>query len=200
MKMHKIRAVALAAALGLSIRAGRTCDVAFPYRMGAGFQGELNRSIFSSVVEPCLIDTTNPPAYYGCAVVVNTSANSVRNMLSSDTGLTTIYGIAMRPFPTQQASSSNNWGQIALGTSVAPPTSGVLDIVRDGYVFVKLNAGTATKKGPVYIWVAASTGSHVQGGFEASATGGSTIALTNAWFNGPADANGIVEVYVEVAN
>jgi len=201
MKMNKIRAVALAAALGLSVRSARTCDVAFPYRMGSGFQGDLARSIYSSEVEPCLINTTNPPAFYGCAVVVDTATNSVRNMLAGDTALTTIYGITMRPFPTQQASSSNNWGAIALGASVAPPTVGVLDVIREGYVMVKCNnSGAPTKKGAVYVWVAASSGNHVQGGFEASATGGSTIAITNAWWNGPADANGIAELMIVKQN
>lgn len=200
MMKTKIRASALAVALSLSVVYARTKDVAFPYRMGAGFQGEPNRSMFGAVIEPELINTTTPPLFYGCAVVVDTTTNSVRALAAGDTALTSIYGVTVRPFPTQQASTSTNWGQIALGTPVAPPSSGVLDVMREGYIFVKVNAGTATKKGPAYVWVAASSGNHVQGGFEATATGGSTIAITNAWFNGPADAAGIAELFITAVN
>ena len=196
--------VSILAALALGIvtsSKARTTDVAFAYRMGAGFEGEVNRgALNSSVIEPALIDTTNPPLFYGCAVLVNTASNGVRNILASDSAITTIYGVAVRPYPTQQAQSSNNFATISLSASVAPPTSGVIDVIREGYVFAKCRAGTPTKKGPVYVWFAASSGNHVQGGFEATATGGSTATLTNAWWNGPADANGIAEMFIAVAN
>jgi hypothetical protein len=46
------------------------------------------------------------------------------------------------------------------------------------------------------VWAAASAGEHVLGAFEAAADGANTIALTNAEFNGPADADGVCEIRV----
>ena len=196
----KIRALAIAAALCLQIRDARTTDVAFPYRMGAGFPGEVTRSSFSNQIEPCLINVATPPLAYGCAVLVDTATNSVRQMAAGDTAVTKIYGVTVRPFPQQQASTAGGqYGAVALGTAGVPPTSGVIDVIREGYVMVKLsNGGTVTKQGPVFVWVAASTGNHVQGGFEAAASAGNTAALADCWFNGPSDANGIVELYIAV--
>lgn len=196
----KIHALAIAAALALTIRDARTTDVAFAYRMGAGFPGEVTRSSFTNVIEPALINVATPPLAYGCAVVVDTATNSVRQMAAGDTALTKIYGITVRPFPQQQASTSGGqYGAVALGTAGVPPTTGMLDVLREGYMLVKLsNGGTATKNGPVFVWVAASSGNHVQGGFEVAASAGNTIALTDAWFNGPSDSNGIVELFIAV--
>jgi hypothetical protein len=36
----------------------------------------------------------------------------------------------------------------------------------------------------------------IQGGFHAAADAGNTVAITNAKWNGPADANGIAELVV----
>ena len=47
----------------------------------------------------------------------------------------------------------------------------------------------------VYIWIAASSGAHVQGGFEADASSGNTVTLGSKWkWGGPADANGNAEL------
>lgn len=177
--------------LGLEIDRGRARagDVAFTYRMGAGFPGDVNRTHPFSV-EPALQDPTNPILGYGFACVVNTAANSVRQMAAGDTALTAVYGILARPYPTQQQSGgmSSPFGQ------QVPPATGVVDVLKQGYVMVPI-VGQPTKGGAVFVWVAASSGSHVQGGFEAAATGGSTIALgARITFNGPPDANGIGEL------
>lgn len=200
MMKTEIRALAIAAALCLQIRDARTTDVAFPYRMGAGFPGEVTRSSFSNQIEPALINVATPPLAYGAGVVVDTTTNSVRQMAAGDTALTKIYGVTVRPFPQQASNTNGNaYGAVALGTAGVPPTTGVIDVLREGYVMVKLsNGGTATKQGAVFLWVATSTDNHVQGGFEVAASAGNTIALTDCWFNGPSDANGIVELYIAV--
>ncbi|MCI0152380.1 hypothetical protein KNO81_42040 [Paraburkholderia sediminicola] len=105
-----------------------------------------------------------------------------------------IYGITVLPFPTQRASGAN-YGAAGFGAA-APPANGALDVLRSGYIMTTLAGATpAGKGGPVYVWIAASSGPHVQSGFESTPTTGSTIALAgNTTFNGAADAASIVEI------
>ncbi len=179
---------------GVYVGRRRTRDVAFTYRMGAGFAGDINRTHpFSS--EASLIDPTNPPLGYGLAVLPVAASNGVRQMAAADQGGTYIYGVTVRPYPTQQQSGGMS---ASIGTTT-PPVSGVIDILKLGYIMVPIvNTGgaPATKGGAVFVWCAASGGGHLQGGFETAATGGSTIALplTFATFNGPADSSGIGEL------
>ena len=175
-----------------------THDVAFTYRMGAGFAGDVNRTHPASI-EPVLTNQTNPPTRYGDPVVVDTATNTVRKLLSTDTAVTVIYGILVRPFPIQAASSAGNYGAASIGNAVPPVGVQVVqDVLREGYGLTQV-VGTPTKYGAVFIWIAAASGAHVSGGFEAAASGGNTIAITNARFNGPPDASGVTEVQVFVA-
>lgn len=178
---------------GRFVGRARTHDVAYTYRMGAGFVGDVNRTHPASI-EPVLIDVNSPPTAYGQAVVVDPTTQGVRPLGAGDTSLDAIYGITVRPFPLQQ-SSANNYGTIGIGAAT-PPVAGVMDVLRSGYIMAALTGNaSAVKGGRVYVWVAASSGNHVQGGFEAAATGGSTILLDEkTYFNGPADANGVVEI------
>ena len=189
-KLFVPRAPAIVRPEGKYLGRRRTKDVAFTYRMGAGFAGDVNRTHPFSV-EPCLIDPANPPLGYGLAVLVNTNANAVRQLAAGDNGGTYIYGVTVRPYPTQQQSG----GMSAPFGNQVPPVTGVIDVLTTGYIMVPI-VGNVTKGGLVYVWAAASGGGHIQGGFEAGATGGSTIALpaTIATFNGPADASGIGEI------
>jgi hypothetical protein len=174
----------------------KTRDVAFTFRMGAGFTGDVNRTHPASI-EPVLIDASAPPLLFGEAVVVDPTTQGVRPLVAGDSALTKVYGVTVRAFPTQQ-SSGTNYGAAALGSAV-PPVSGVMDVLRSGYIMVQLgnNAWPNAKKGSaVFVWIAASSGNHVQGAFEDTATGGSTIALDTSLytFNGTADASGVVEL------
>ncbi len=191
---HTLIAMAAGIALsGTAVRA-RTHDVAFTYRMGAGFPGDVNRTHPASIL-PGLMNTTNPVRLYGDPVVIDTATNSYRGILVGDTAVTTIAGILVRPYPTQQTTGGMT---STLGAAV-PPVTGVVDVLNDGFIIARCNnfaAQQPTKGGAVFIWYAASTGAHVQGGFESVATGGSTIAITNARWNGPTDANGITEIQV----
>ena len=173
--------------------------VAFPFRMGAGFPGDVNRGHPQSV-EPVLIDPTNPPTAYGQPVLIVTASNGVRPFAAGDTSVTVIWGVTVRPFPTQ-ASSGTAFGGAAIG-SITPPTTGAADVLRAGYIMGKIPAGSTqpVKGGAVFVWCAATSGSHIQGGFESVASGGNTAALdtTRYQFNGPADANGNVEVCINI--
>ena len=175
----------------------KTRDVAFTFRMGAGFAGDVNRTHPASI-EPVMIDSSAPPTFYGQPVLLGADSNSnygARAFASGDQSNTVAagYGITVRPFPVQQSSGSN-FGAAALGAAT-PPTNGVVDVLRSGYIMVNLpNGGSPVKGGAVYVWAAASTGNHVLGGVEAAYSAGNTTQLLNATFNGSPDASGNVEV------
>lgn len=173
----------------------RTCDVAFTFRMGAGYSGDVNRT-HPFGVEPCLIDPANPPLFYGELVFYDrTSVNGVRPPVDGDANATAIHGdgITVRPFP-QQAQSASNSGAVALGAGNTPPVTGVIDILKNGYIMAPV-VGTPNKGDTVYVWCTANSGSHVRGGFEAAASGGNTVPLdADSYFNGPPDSTGIVEI------
>lgn len=176
----------------------KTRDVAFQFRMGAGFAGALNR-IQPASIEPTLINTTTPPTLYGQAIVVDAAGQGVRPLVAADNALAAVYGVTVRPYPTQQ-SSAGPYGAAPFG-SVAPPVAGIIDVLRAGYILVQLG-GTfiAAKKGaPVYVWTAVSAGAHVQGAFEDTFSAGNTTqALVGVTFNGAPDATGITEICFNV--
>ena len=171
----------------------RTCDVAFNYRMPAGFAGDVNRTHPASI-EPCLLDPTNPPTFYGQAVLVNGSSQGVVKVgVTDDHALTDIYGVTVRPYPIQQQSGgmSSPFGAGAI------PAAQPVDVLKSGYIMVPV-VGVPVKGGQVHVWAVPSTGSHVAGGFEASSSAGNTIDLpiSTYTFNGGPDANGICEVII----
>lgn len=170
----------------------KTRDVAFAFRMGAGFPGDVNRSHPASI-EPCMNDVQTPVTLFGQPVLCDTTDQSVRPFAAGDASDTVPagYGISVRPYPFQQASASN-FGEASIGA--APVPAGAIDVLRAGYIMGKLNTGTAAKGAPVYVWCAATSGSHIQGGLETAASSGNTVQLKNATFNGKADAQGNVEI------
>lgn len=179
---------------GPDIVRARTADVAFGYRMGAGFPGDVNRTHPASVV-PALTNATTPPRAYGDPLLHDLATNSLRGVVSGDQSATAINiaGIMVRSFPTQQMSGGMS---SALGAAV-PPTSGVLDVCSQGFVICKIPAGAvAAKGGQVFIWCAATASTNVQGALVVAASAGNTVPVANAKFNGPADADGNVEVEV----
>lgn len=179
----------------------RTVDVAYPFRMGAGFAGDVNRT-HPAEIEPALVDQVNYPTQYGMACVIDGTSHKVRRLIPTDYNtVTEIFGCVVRPYPSQQTNNPNQYGQSPIG-SAAPPTSGVADFVRSGLLMVQLNAGVANpvKGGAVFVWCAATSGDHITGGFETQASAGNTAALdpNKYQFNGPGDANGICELSVNV--
>lgn len=158
--------------------------VAYTYRMPAGIPGDANRSQ-SLTIEPQYYDPANPCGSYGIPVV--RTANGIRPVQASDT-LAEIYGLLVRPYPTTGGNPSD-----PLGTST-PPTSGQCDVLKRGYMVVKLNGSTAAAAdGVVYVRVATPGSGKPVGGIEAAADSTNTVAL-NAYFMGAADANGNVEI------
>jgi hypothetical protein len=174
----------------------RVCDnaAAFTFRMGAGFPGAVNRS-HPCNIEPALIDTTSgaPPTFYGQAVVADAAApNGVRVPKTGDTAAL-IYGVTVRPFPTQQASATSL--NAAYGNIAPPNPAQPIDILKSGYIIVTLQGAAPTFKGtPVNVCTIAGTG-YVAGGFSADTVSGTFVTLdSKSYFNGPEDASNIVEL------
>lgn len=187
--------------------------VAFLYRMPAGIPGEVNK-IWAAVIEPGVITpfgTSGAPSAYGVPLVIDATTGNMRTLLTADgtsfvmggNTVTTIasgalgingfypYGILVRPFPTGGT-------QDPLGTST-PPTSGACDVLKSGYINVLLSGSVAAVKGgQVYIWIAAASGTHILGGWEAAPSAGNAILVPNCYFNGPADAAGNTEIAFNV--
>jgi len=160
--------------------------VAFTYRMPAGVPGAVTRSS-AATIEARPLDPTNYPTTFGVAVAIDATSKALRSITTGDAA-EAVYGIYVRPFPT-----TGN-GTDGLGTST-PPSSGIGNVLRRGYITVKLNGATASAlDGAVYVRVAAAATGKPIGGFEAAADSTNTILLTNAIYTGPADANGNTEI------
>jgi hypothetical protein len=163
--------------------------------MPAGIPGETNRG-FACIIEPASLTplgTTGHPTTYGVPLVVDQTGGNVGNMrtIAAGDATTAIYGLYVRPYPT-------GGSQDPLGVST-PPNDGPCDVLRSGYMSVLLSGSTAAVKGgQVYVWTAAASGTHIVGGFESTNPSGSGVLLTNGFFMGPADANGITEISLKV--
>jgi hypothetical protein len=154
-------------------------------RMPAGFPGSISRSD-SLTVEQEIIDSSNPPAKYG--VPIKIVGGKLQGLEASDAGSVTA-GWMVKPYPTQ--STDNN-----LGSAAVPPTTGIGDRMRRGFMTVTLAKGTAAKGGQVYV-VTTAGGTVVLNDIVTSASpagGGTGVAVTGSFFTGPADAGGVVEI------
>lgn len=158
------------------------------YRMPSGIPGAISRQSVSTI-EPALLDSTNTFSAYGLfGKIVSGKFVPVG---SGDTA-SVVYGLLVRPYPTQGANASD-----PLGTAV-PKTSGPCDVLRRGYMTVKLNAGTAALAGQVYVRVANAAAGKPIGGIEAASDGSNTIAINGATFMSAADASGNVEIALNI--
>lgn len=162
--------------------------VAIISRAPVGFPGSISRSD-SKTVQQEIGDTTNPPTAFGR--VVKLVSGKLQAFASGDAN-TVIVGLLARPYPFQ--SGTNGFGE------AAPPVGGILDTLKRGYMTVKLAVGTAAKGGQVYV-VNTAGGTVVVGDFVTSASpagGGSAVAVTGAYFMGPADSNGVTEISYKI--
>lgn len=189
-------AALLAAPAAGAVRA-RTRDISFQYRMGAGFPGDVNRTHPASILPGLMTPTlASKVRLYGDPVLIDPATNSYRGILASDTAVTKVDGILVRPYPVQQTTGGM---ASAIGAAVPPDGPAVIDVLNEGFIIARCNnfaTQQPTKGGAVFIWVTANSGAHVQGGFESVANGANTIAVTNLKWNGPTDANGITEIQV----
>ncbi|WP_236209020.1 structural cement protein Gp24 [Pseudomonas tohonis] len=156
----------------------------FLYRMPAGIPGDVTRAS-QATIEPVVLNSASPFAGFGLFGKI--VSNKFVPFGAGDTNGAE-YGLLVRAYPTTGGSGSD-----PLGTST-PPTSGIADCLRRGYMTVKNNAGTPAKDGQVYVRVAAAAAGKPIGGIEAAADSTNTVAITTATFMGPADASGNVEI------
>jgi hypothetical protein len=175
----------------------RTCDVAFQYRAGAGFPGDVSRGHPASI-QPCLIDPNAPPTQFGQPVVVDAVTQGVRPIVAGDIALTDIWGVAVRPYPFQQSTTANNYGAVPTGQAGVANLQPI-DVLTGGYILVLVNTATAAavaKGGAVFIWCGAAGGGHTVGGFEGQASGGNTMALSTGRYkwNSPVDGSNVAEL------
>ncbi|MCA7083398.1 hypothetical protein K7G19_07270 [Cupriavidus sp. DB3] len=154
------------------------------YRMASGIPGDISRQS-QATVEPQIFDPALPFPGYG--LFGKLAAGKFVPVASGDTAAV-IYGLLVRPYPTTGGAGSE-----PLGTAT-PPTKGVCDVLRRGYMTVKNNAGTPALGGTVYVRVAAAAAGKPIGGIEAAADGTNTVAVAGAIFMNGGDANGNVEI------
>ena len=173
---------------------------AYLFRMNAGIPGDVNRAHPVSI-DTALMDATSPPTWYGQPVIIAATGGGVRAFAASEQSNTVpvaAWGITVRPFPVQQATTNVAFGGVAIGSSGIGSIAEV-GTIRSGYIIAQVPAGqTPVKGGGVYIWCAASTGVHILGGFEAVYSAGNTALLSNASFNSGADASGNCEIAFNV--
>jgi hypothetical protein len=156
--------------------------MALTYRMRGLFPGSVTRT-HPQWIEPCKVDPSLLPVAPGMAVKLNAAGDAVTPYVAGDTGVTQIYGVVCRVYP---------WQPTVLNVDGSATTAvPICDVLREGYIGMTCT-GTAKKDGSVFIKLA--------DGSAATATGsGITAALiTNARFNGPADAGGVAEVVVSL--
>lgn len=157
----------------------------FQFRMPAGIAGAISRGAGQATVEPQVADPAKPFLRYG--IFGKTVAEKFVPLEAGDAA-GVITGMLVRPFPTTSS-------QDGLGTST-PPTTGLLDRLKRGYMTVALKLGTAAKDAQVYV-VTTAGGTVALNDIVPAASpagGGTAVAAAGCFFTGPADANGIVEV------
>ena len=158
--------------------------VSYTTRMPSGFPGRVTRSD-SLTIEPGIIDQATPPTVFGA--FVKNVAGKLQPIAASDAA-TVVYGVLVSAYPTQSTSNP-------LGVAT-PPASGVIDVLRRGYVSVPLQGGTAVKGAAVYVVTTAGTGFPVATIATAASPGGGSaaVAVANTFFTGPADSGSVVEI------
>lgn len=159
--------------------------VAFLFRMPNGIPGDVSRQS-QAKIEAQPKNASLPFASYG---IPGKIASGRFVPLAGGETAADIYGFLVRPYPTTGRNASD-----PLGTSVPPADNMPADILRSGYLNVRVNAGTAALNGVVYVRIAAGTVNQPVGGIEAAADGANTIIVTGARFMSAADAGGNAEI------
>ncbi|HEY8354204.1 MAG TPA: hypothetical protein VIK69_04240 [Methylophilaceae bacterium] len=158
--------------------------VAFLNRMPYGIPGDVTRPSQAKIETQVFNPNAAFPAY-GLFGKIDTGKFVP---IGSGDSATDVYGILVRPYPTTGKNASD-----PLGTSV-PLNQGAADVLRSGYVNVKVNAGVPTVGGAVYIRVADAAPGQPIGGIEAAPDSTDTILVAGATFMSGADANGNAEI------
>lgn len=149
------------------------------YRMPSGITGDVSRKSHSTIEAQQVA-----AGFAGFGLFGKFDATGKIVPLGAGDTAASVYGLIVRSYPTQSATN-------ALG--VAVPVAGFNDVLRRGYMTVKVNAGTAKTGGKVFVRIAAATEAKPLGGIEAVADSTNTIEV-NAIFMHAADASSNVEI------
>ena len=134
------------------------------YRMPSGIAGDVSRGS-QSTIEAAMLGAM---AFAAFGVFAKVVAGKIEPLGAGDTA-DMAYGLLVRSYPATS-------GGDAMGVST-PPTKGVADVLRRGYITVKNNAGVTALGRPVFVRVASPTADKPIGGIEAVADGTKTIAI-----------------------
>lgn len=144
--------------------------------------------------QPDMIVETRPaggetPITFGTPLVYDTTKPAVVAAGASFTA-DAFAGVAGCEIKSALSYLEQQAGQYAPGEPVS--------VFQRGSINVKCYDGTPVLGGAVYVRTAASEtyATGVVGGFSATNESGSTVALTNCQWGGPADANGIAELVI----
>lgn len=163
-----------------------TRDISFPYFVPSGVPGVVTRLDTPPTIETQVFDAAAMPPAFGILVVVDPT-NNVRAVTTSDTTYSFMtMGFLVRPYPTQQNSTTGAVG------SGAPNSLALANVMKRGYMIVSLQNSTAATKGGQVYYRQTTSGQLVLGGIEAGSSG--TTAITNCYFTGAADSSGYVEI------
>ena len=155
-----------------------------------GVPGDLSRQ--HAIVESWNQNVTTPVTLFGVPVKEGAVDGTISPIAAADVTASVI-GFLVRAFPSQGGLSTNE----AYGAGT-PPVAGILSVMREGYMVVKVNGGVPAAQGAVYVRTVAGAGPLVVGGVEASADGANSFVLTGATFTGGPDADGNAEIRFKV--
>lgn len=157
---------------------------AYLFRMPSGIPGEVSRKA-QSVLEPVRLAEN---IAFGAPVQLNAKGEAVNVYDEAKP----VYGALARAYPTQGASEADN----ALGATGTGKAGTIGDIVRSGYMTVRLSAAEGAKpvKGTPVKVVFTATGGFAKG--EYAVTQGKEV--TGCTFMGEADAEGNTEIAVNI--
>jgi len=168
---------------------------ALMYRMNAGIPGEVSRfQTYGCTISPERQHNTTPLTQYGQVAIMAAANAGVRPATAGDVTDDMEWGFLVRPFPGADIGVGFPAGVVDFGAGT-PFTKGIVDIMRRGFMTIKLGGATAAAKGGVgYLWTAASAAPHVQGQLEAAAVTTNGFVMNRVRFMGPADASGNTEI------
>jgi hypothetical protein len=171
---------------------------AITFRMAYAIPGDLVQGQGRANVKAEVYGSTAFLSYGVAATISSGTVIPINSNLGSTANA--VYGWLVRPFPLQEFASPSSTLNTTL--SATPPTSGIANIMTEGYigVYVQSGASSVVEGGIVYIYYAATSGAHIIGGVEGT-TSGNNFAVTNTtnsrktcYFTGPCDTNGFTVV------
>lgn len=152
--------------------------------------GDLTRPDAPYNIAPLPFDVNNPFGAYGLPGKI-AGGKFIPLSLVGDTAP---FAFLYRPYPVRSPNASDPFFK------AVPPTTGVANAMTLGYIGAMCNNGTAALGGTVYVRYANGTAGAPVGGVEATAIGGTNVALTGcSWANGM-DGNNLSEIHVFTAN